>query len=88
MEKKITQSKNYFTFVFVRKKVIENIWICIYHDDFFDEGFVAAKTSSFHCSYVRSQPRNKKELGAFTHFIATLRDKKNNYHVKSIKVKG
>ena len=44
----------------------------IYHNNFFDQGFVTAETCSLHGADVGSEPGHEQELGSLAHFIATL----------------
>ena len=44
----------------------------IYHNNFFDQGFVTAETCSLHGADVGSEPGHEQELGSLAHFIAAL----------------
>ena len=45
----------------------------IYHNNFFDQGFVTAETCPLHGADVGSEPGHEQELGSLAHFIAALK---------------
>lgn len=48
----------------------------VYHNDFFDKGFVAAQSGPLHSTNIGSQPRYEEKLGSLAHLIAALQDEK------------